>query len=57
MTPLLALAAISIAVAVTSFVSGILGMSEKDFRTWTRRTVSVIGVFYLCNGAWALAHA
>lgn len=29
-------------------------MSDKDFRLWTRRVVSVIGVFYLANGLWAL---
>ncbi len=28
-------------------------MSDKDFRLWTRRVVSVIGVFYLANGLWA----
>ena len=32
-------------------------MTDTHFRRWTRGTVSVIGVFYLCNGLWALAHA
>jgi uncharacterized membrane protein YfcA len=32
-------------------------MTDANFRRWTRWTVSVIGVFYLVNGAWMLAHA
>lgn len=27
-------------------------MSEHNFRTWTRWTISSIGLFYLCNGLW-----
>ena len=27
----------------------------KDFRRWTRYTVTAVGVFYLGNGVWALA--
>ncbi len=30
-------------------------ISDRDFRRWTRWTVSVIGLFYLGNGLWALA--
>ena len=33
------------------------GMTDHNFRLWTRRTVTVIGAFYLCNGVWALVRA
>jgi len=52
-----ALGMVGLAVVGTTLSRKVLeSMSDKDFRIWTRRTVSVIGVFYLCNGAWALGH-
>jgi uncharacterized protein len=53
-----ALALVGLAVAGTSMSRRVLEqMSDHNFRLWTRWTVSVIGVFYLCNGALALARA
>lgn len=51
-----ALLMVGLAVVGTTLSRKVLeAMSDKDFRVWTRRTVSVIGVFYLANGLWALA--
>lgn len=51
-----ALLMVGLAVTGTSLSRKVLeAMSDTDFRVWTRRVVSVIGVFYLANGLWALA--
>ena len=53
-----ALAMVVLAVVGTTLSRKVLDrMSDHNFRLWTRRTVLVIGVFYLCNGIWALARA
>jgi uncharacterized protein len=53
-----AAAMVGLAVAGTSLSRRVLeSMTDRNFRVWTRRTVSVVGLFYLFNGAWVLAHA
>ena len=53
-----ALTMVGLAVVGTTLSRKVLErISDHNFRLWTRRTVSVIGVFYLCNGLWALARA
>jgi uncharacterized membrane protein YfcA len=52
-----AAAMIGLAMLGTSMSRTVLErMSDANFRSWTRWTVAVIGVFYLGNGAWVLAH-
>jgi uncharacterized membrane protein YfcA len=47
----LAAAMIVVAMVGTSASRGVLEkMSDVNFRRWTRGTVTVIGVIYLCNG-------
>ena len=54
----LALSMVALAVVGTTLSRKVLeSMTDLNFRQWTRWTVSVIGVFYLCNGIWALANA
>ena len=51
-----ALLMVGLAVVGTTLSRKVLeAMSDKDFRVWSRRVVTVIGVFYLANGLWALA--
>jgi uncharacterized membrane protein YfcA len=53
-----ALAMVGLAVVGTTLSRKVLErMSDRDFRRWTRGTVSAIGAYYLCNGLWVLAHA
>lgn len=53
-----ALAMVGLAVVGTTLSRKVLErMSDRDFRRWTRGTVSTIGAYYLCNGLWILAHA
>ncbi len=53
-----ALAMVGLAVAGTTLSRTVLeGMTDRNFRLWTRWTVSVIGVYYLCSGIWVLARA
>jgi uncharacterized membrane protein YfcA len=48
---------IALAMIGTSLSRSVLErMSDANFRQWTRWTVTAIGVFYLGNGAWVLAH-
>lgn len=52
-----ALPMIALAMAGTTLSRKVLEkMSDRDFRRWTRWTVSAIGVFYLGNSAWAFAY-
>lgn len=52
-----ALAMIALAVVGTTLSRKVLdGMTDHDFRRWTRHTVTMVGTFYLCSGLWALAH-
>ena len=54
----LALTLVGLAVLGTTLSRKVLeAMTDRDFRLWTRWTVSVIGTFYLCNGIWALTRA
>ena len=51
-----ALPMVALAMAGTTLSRKVLeSMTDRNFRLWTRWTVSVIGVFYLGNGLWALA--
>ena len=53
-----ALAMVGLAVIGTTASRKVLeAMTDTNFRQWTRRTVSVIGVYYLGTGLWALTHA
>ena len=53
-----ALAMVGLAVVGTTLSRRVLErMTDHDFRRWTRRTVSAIGAYYLCNGLWVLGHA
>ena len=53
-----ALTMVCLAVVGTTLSRRVLeGMTDRDFRQWTRWTVSAIGVFYLSNGIWVLARA
>jgi hypothetical protein len=52
-----ALAMAGLAVAGTSLSRMALeGITESHFRQWTRGVVSAMGMFFLCNGIWSLAH-
>lgn len=45
---------VALAVVGTTLSRKVLeAISDRDFRLWTRRVVTVIGVFYLANGLWA----
>ena len=51
-----ALAMVALVVVGTTLSRKVLDrMTDKDFRRWTRYTVTAVGVFYLSNGVWALA--
>jgi uncharacterized membrane protein YfcA len=52
-----ALGMVALAMVGTSLSRQVLDrISDRDFRLWTRRTVTAIGAFYLCSGLWALAY-
>jgi uncharacterized membrane protein YfcA len=51
-----ALAMVALAVVGTTLSRKALErMTDKDFRRWTRYSVTAIGMFYLGSGVWALA--
>jgi uncharacterized membrane protein YfcA len=51
----LALAMVGLAMVGTTLSRRVLeGMSDVDFRQWTRRVVLVIGAYYLASGGWLL---
>lgn len=52
------IAAMMVALALlgtTLSTSVVQKMTDQAFRLWTRRTVMVLGLFYVGNGAWLLA--
>ena len=54
----LALAMVGLAMVGTTLSRRVLeAMTDVDFRQWTRRTVLVIGAYYLANGGWLLLGA
>jgi len=52
-----ALAMVGLAVVGTTLSRKALErMTDRDFRRWTRHTVTAVGTFYLGSGLWALAY-
>ena len=55
--PWLAAMMVLIAFAGTSLSRRVLErMNDVSFRLWTRRTVVVLGTYYIANGVWLLVH-